>query len=178
MNKLTDEQRKLIEENMNLVYFTVDRYFKKSYFIVEKEELIQEGFFSLCKCIPFYDEKKGKISTFIVKCIKKHLSFYIMKRVKNNIQTCDISKVENIIKYEDYYNFTNEKQLEEFLKKYMPEPASSMAVDFYIHNMKWEEVAKKYDYKNKKAACSIVKSKMKRIKNSTYLKNKYIELFI
>ena len=61
---------------------------------------------------------------------------------------------------------------------YMPEPTSSMAVDFYIHNMTWEEVSKKYGYKNKKAACSIVKSKMKRIKNSTYLKNKYIELFI
>ena len=176
--KLTDEQKKLVEENLNLVYFVVDRYFKKSYFLVEKEELIQEGFLALCKCIPFYDEKKGKISTFIVKCVKKHLSFYIMKRVKNNIQTCDISKVENVLKYDDSYNYSNEEQLEEFLKRYMPEPASSMAADFYIHNMNWEEVARKYCYRNKLAACSMVWSKMKIITKNTYLKNKFIELFI
>lgn len=178
MKKLTEEQKKLIEENMNLVYFVVDRYFKNSYFFVEKEELIQEGFFALCRCIFFYDEKRGKISTFIVKCVKSHLAFYIMRKMKKNIQTCDISKVENVLKYDDNYNYSTEKQLEEFLKRYIPEPEASAAADFYIHNMNWEEVAKKYSYRNKIAACSLVRSKMKRISENTYLKNKYKELFI
>lgn len=178
MKKLTEEQRELVEKNINLVYFTVNKFFWRSFVIVEKEELYQEGMFALCKCIPFYDSKKGEISTYIVKCVKKHLSEYMIRKVSKHAKTIPLEKIEETCTYYDTYNIDVRDSLKEFLDKYLKEKPAKMAYDHYVNNMEWQELAEKYGYADRKAACAILGQNMKRISESKYLKNKYIDLFI
>lgn len=173
--KLTEEQKKLVEENRNLVYFTINRFFQNSFAIVEKDELIGEGMLALCKCIPYYDSGKGCISTFITKCIKKHLSYYIMRKMKRKLDVVNIDDVSKKLSYYDDYDFDMNKNLEEYLHKILKEPFASMAVDFYIYNKSWKEIAIRYNFKNRETACALLNSKLKNIPED---RNKFIELFL
>lgn len=176
MKKLTEEQKKLVEENMNLVYFVIHKYYKFNFPFVEKEELFQEGMYALCKCIPYYNENKGKISTFVVKCVKKHISYYLLDR--DNIKTVSYENIEKDAIYYDEYDMDINESLKEFLYKYLKEKPAKMAIDHYINNMEWEEIAKKYGYVDRKAACAILQQNFKRLSESEYLKNKFIDMFI
>ena len=53
-----------------------------------------------------------------------------------------------------------------------------MAIDHYINGLDWEEVAKKYGYADRKAACAILQQNFKRLSENNYLKNKFIDMFI
>ena len=71
MEKLNMEQQKLVEDNLNLVYFIVEKYFYMNYGYIEKDELVAEGFLCLCRCAKFYNKDKGvKFSYYACKCIK------------------------------------------------------------------------------------------------------------
>lgn len=68
MIRLTDEQRKLAEENMDLVRYVISRYIGKK--LVHDEDLVSTGYIGLCNAAAAYDEKKDlRFSTFAVKCI-------------------------------------------------------------------------------------------------------------
>lgn len=178
MKKLTEEQKKIAEENMNLVYFVINKFYKFNFPYVEKEELIQEGMYALIKCIPYYDETKGCISTFICKCVKKHISYYLLNR-NDNIKTIPYENIEkDAIYYYDDYDIDVSDSLKEFLYKYLKKKAADMAVDHYINKIGWEELAEKYGYADRKAACAIMQQNFKRLSESDYMRNKFIDLFI
>lgn len=178
MKRLTEEQKKLVEENIRLVYFVVDRYFKNNFLYIEKSELVSEGMLALCQCIPYYDSEKGSISTFCCKCIKKHLANYLDKYYNKRIITVCIDDYKEIGSYYDKYDIDLTKELKEFLYKYLPDKTAGMAFDYYVNNMDWEQITKKHGYKDRLSACANVQQNLKRIGKSSYLKNKYIELFI
>lgn len=177
MKKLTEEQKKMVEENMNLVYFVIHKYYKFNFPFVEKDELIQEGMYALVKCIPYYQEEKGKISTFVVKCVKKHISYYLLNR-NNNIKTIPIETIEKDAIYYDDYDIDISDSLKEFLYKYLKPKPAEMAIDHYINGLDWEEVSKKYGYADRKAACAILQQNFKRLSESEYMRNKFIDMFI
>lgn len=61
---LSDEQRKLVEDNLNLVYFYIHRYKLP----VDDSDI---GYIALCKAAKTYDESKGaKFSTYAMFCIQ------------------------------------------------------------------------------------------------------------
>lgn len=178
MERLTEEQKRMVEENIRLVYFVVDRYFKNNYNYIEKSELISEGMYALCQCMPYYNSEKGSISTFCCKCIKRHLVNYLNKYYNKKIATVSIDDYKETGSYYDKYDIDLTKELKEFLYKYLPEKTAGMAVDFYINNMDWEQVTKKHGCKDRLSACATVQQSLHRIGKNNYLKNKYIELFI
>lgn len=73
------ERDNLIKDNYKLVYFVVNKYFKKLNTNI-KEELISEGFLSLVNRTSSFDASKGySFTTYIVKCIYHDLIRYLKK---------------------------------------------------------------------------------------------------
>lgn len=59
-------RQKLIEDNMNLVYFVIHQHFPR---YVNDEDLVQVGMIGLCKAADSWSEDKGAFSTFATSCI-------------------------------------------------------------------------------------------------------------
>lgn len=59
-------RQKLIEDNMNLVYFVIHQKFPR---YIADEDLVQVGMVGLCKAANVWDENKGSFSNFAVNCI-------------------------------------------------------------------------------------------------------------
>lgn len=74
-------KNKLIEDNMNLVYFLVKRYYPT---YISNEDVIQEGMVGLCKAASTYDEGKSKFSTYASYCIMNQIKKYFASNAKHN----------------------------------------------------------------------------------------------
>lgn len=68
---MTEEQKKLVEENMNLVYFTLSRYYP---WLLQDEDARSVGMIGLMIAAQNWDPSRGKFSTFAVKVIKREIS--------------------------------------------------------------------------------------------------------
>ena len=62
-----NDKHKLIEENMKLVYFTINKQFP-SY--IHDEDVIQHGMIGLCKAANTWKEGGAQFSTYAVNCIR------------------------------------------------------------------------------------------------------------
>lgn len=68
------DKKQLIEDNMNLVYFVVNKYYPTFQF---DEDVIQEGMVGLCKAAEKFDESRGTaFSTYAVKSIINEIRMY------------------------------------------------------------------------------------------------------
>lgn len=74
-------KNKLIEDNMNLVYFLVKRYYPT---YITNEDVIQEGMVGLCKAASTYEEGKSKFSTYASNCIMNQIRKYFSSNAKHN----------------------------------------------------------------------------------------------
>ena len=63
-------KHQLIEDNMNLVYFVIRRYYPKH---ITNEDIIQLGMVGLCKAAEKYEPDKGQFSTYATKCIRTEI---------------------------------------------------------------------------------------------------------
>ncbi len=63
-------KQKLIEENMNLVYFTINKYFPR---YSNDEDMIQTGMVGLCTAAQYWNESKGSFSTYAIRIIRNQL---------------------------------------------------------------------------------------------------------
>ena len=68
---MTEEQKKLVEENMNLVYFTLSRYYP---WLLQDEDVRSVGMIGLMLAAQKWEPSRGKFSTFAVKVIKREIS--------------------------------------------------------------------------------------------------------
>lgn len=68
--RMTDEQRKLVEQNHNLIY---DFLYKNELNIEEYYDIAAIG---LCNAAIKYDSKKGKFSTLAFKCMKSEVNHH------------------------------------------------------------------------------------------------------
>lgn len=73
------DQTKLIEDNMKLVYFTVNKYYPRH---IADEDVIQVGMIGLINAAQMYDESKGAFSTYACKCIRNEINKEFMARKK------------------------------------------------------------------------------------------------
>lgn len=73
LTKLTDDERRMVEEHMKLVHYTVYKLANKGWLKPNQEEdALQEGMIGLMKAVRYYDPEKGnKFSTFAVRCIQQ-----------------------------------------------------------------------------------------------------------
>jgi RNA polymerase sporulation-specific sigma factor len=75
LKKLTDEQRKMVEDNLPLVTFIAKRYFSKTDYI-KNQDILQEGILAMVKAIPKYDSDKAKLSTYLYPTIDGRLKYF------------------------------------------------------------------------------------------------------
>ena len=146
---LSNEQKKLIEDNYKLVLYVVNKYFKKDFFYIDREELISEGNYWLCRCSKYYNEDKSKFSTFACNCLIRHLSDYVKNKFKKGKNEVSIELLENYeISYNDTYSYDLKDDLVDFLKPFMCEKHINMVIEHYIEDVDWKIIAIKYGYKN------------------------------
>ena len=77
MNK---DQQKLVEDNLNLVYFIVNKYYPT---YIQDEDIIQCGMLGLCKASEQWDETVA-FSTYATVCIRNEIRYELRKRKKHN----------------------------------------------------------------------------------------------
>ena len=74
MIKLTEKQKQLVEENINLAYSFANQNYTKVALIYDYDEVLSICFESLTRASIYYSEDKNiKFSTFAYKCMKRNL---------------------------------------------------------------------------------------------------------
>ena len=88
------EREQLIIEKMPLVDKVYNKNFRNSYFYIDKDDLIQEGYIGLINGIDTYNDKKGKLNSYLYICIKNRMINYCNKvfKYKNEISLDEIIK--------------------------------------------------------------------------------------
>lgn len=77
-------QQKLIEENMNLVYFTIHKFYSN---LITDEDIIQCGMVGLCKAANTWDESVSTFANYACCCISYEINNELKrrKRQKNTL---------------------------------------------------------------------------------------------
>lgn len=73
------DKNKLIEDNMNLVYYLISRYYPT---FIKDEDLIQCGMVGLCKAANSSNAIKYKFSTYASACILNEIKSEFIRRKK------------------------------------------------------------------------------------------------
>lgn len=68
---LTEEQKKLVTDNHNLIYYCVPSY--------DRDELYDVAAIALCKAAATYNKDASKFTTYAIKCITNELRLYHRK---------------------------------------------------------------------------------------------------
>ena len=180
MKKLNIEQQKLVENNINLVYYIVDKYFYMNYEYYSREDLVSEGFICLCRCALFFDSSKGvKFSWYACRCIKKHLVRVLQDHFKKTFETYDIVDYQENFSYEDKYNLYNVRdEIEEFLKEYLTEKQIKVLIRYYFDGKNTQQIAEEVGYKDKNSVNTIRIKILKKLRNNDKFKNEYIKYFM
>ena len=71
---------KQIEENMNLVYFIIHKYYPT---FAADEDIVQSGMLGLCKAVNTFDENKSTFSTYASACIRNEIAKEFTARKKH-----------------------------------------------------------------------------------------------
>jgi RNA polymerase sigma factor (sigma-70 family) len=76
---LNQRKRKLVEQNLNLVHFCIQRFIHAHNGIrpIEYQELYSEGLLALCIAAANFKSTKASFSTYATKVIRNHLINYI-----------------------------------------------------------------------------------------------------
>ena len=180
LEKLNDEQKKLVEDNIKLIYYTINRFFYGNLKYVDIEDLVGEGYIQLCLSSISYNKNLGySFSTYFIKCYKNHLTKYLQNHYKKNFETYDIQDFYEAFSKEDTYNLeeNNEQQVRELLEKYLSKKKTNILIDFYFKKMTHEEIAKKYGYKTEHVVNTLRCTAIKKLKNKEEFKKLYFEYF-
>lgn len=84
---MTEKQKKLVEDNMKLVYFVLHKYYPAYAY---DEDIAQIGMLGLCKAATTFDEMKGKFSTYAFRVIKNEIGMEFRRR-RNLPQTISLN---------------------------------------------------------------------------------------
>ena len=78
------DKQKLVEDNMNLVYYLINKYYPT---FLHDDDVIQEGMLGLCQAASSYDSGRCKFSTFASVCILNRIRYYFRESAKYNSVT-------------------------------------------------------------------------------------------
>lgn len=85
-----EEIDSLFEKNINLVYFTVNKYYSD---LKDDDDLIQEGMIGLYRACKTWDPSKSTFSTYAVAVILNALRYELRKRNKQYNTICSIDDI-------------------------------------------------------------------------------------
>lgn len=74
-------QQKLIEDNMNLVYFTIHKFYPN---MIADEDIVQCGMVGLCNAAQTWDESRSNFTTFACRCIGYEINNELKRRKRHN----------------------------------------------------------------------------------------------
>lgn len=102
---LTEEQKRIVEENHNLIYWYCHKY------NLDIEEYYGLFAIELCKAIQSYDPQKSKISTYIIRAFwNKHVNYDKRKKTNKRKVNEDIISID-----QDFGQDGEEAKLSDFL---------------------------------------------------------------
>lgn len=142
MRVLTIEQRKIIEENHDLIH----KFAKiKRLPIDEYYDVLA---FGLCRAAKYYDEKKGQFISIAYCCMKSEVCNY-QKKLNNKIifikkdiekisSNADKNAIDNMLNYDILKSFLNKKELQ--ILKYVISGFSQQEIS-NILNCKQQNIA-------------------------------------
>lgn len=134
----------VINDNQGLVVSVANKLYRKNK-LYSRGDLEQIGYLSLAKSLHKYDESRGKLSTFMVTCIKNDMLKFMKK---NKLQNQSFPETETYKSIEDM----------------------SIISDYETNDPVYNEVLRrKYNGESNKSICStmnISKSKLKKIIDS------------
>jgi len=78
---LNEEQKKLVEDNIALVHFTLRKHFSAS--LAKDEDIISAGYEGLCIAAGKYDPERGAFSSLAVQCIRNLIRTELYYRSKH-----------------------------------------------------------------------------------------------
>lgn len=76
MEKLTDEQKKMVEDNLAFATYVAKKYLKKNDYITN-QDIIQEARIAMIKAIPRFNPDIAKFSTYMYPTIDGHLKRFV-----------------------------------------------------------------------------------------------------
>lgn len=109
-----EDRNKLVEENLNLVYFMVDKHFAT---YVDRDELIGVGYEGIIKAADKFDKSKNiKFCTFACRCIYNEISRYLNTlnyncRKANTVAYSIDSKIDCVgedLTFKDVFNISED----------------------------------------------------------------------
>lgn len=93
---MTNEQDKLVLDNMKLVYFLVNNKFYNN------EDFIEVGIIGLIKGVRSYDSSRGfKLSTYLSRCIINEINMYIRNNAKRKNDVSLDNMIEDNLTFHD-----------------------------------------------------------------------------
>lgn len=97
-HEMNDEQRKLVEDNITLVYSLVNKEYPT---FVHDDDIIQSGILGLCKAAMKWDSSKGAFSTLAFYCIRNEIRLELRSR-QRRVETVSLeTPVEDNLTLED-----------------------------------------------------------------------------
>lgn len=157
---------KLIEDNMNLVYYIIHKYYPT---YRNDEDLKQVGMLGLCKAADTWDGVSSKFSTYAFKCIVNTIRVelrnrsYIIPHISLDNQKFDNSD-DSCYEFiaSDEVDFLFNTQLESFIKTLKPREVE--LVNYMRLGLIQEEIAKKYNVTRQaiSVSCRRIKSKWRK----------------
>lgn len=95
---MNEQNKKLVEENMKLVYHVINTYYPNH---IGDEDLEQEGFIALCRAAEKFDDTKDtKFSTFACSTIHNYLRHYFTGLSRQK-RTANLVSLDLEIKHDD-----------------------------------------------------------------------------
>jgi RNA polymerase sporulation-specific sigma factor len=76
---MTDEQTRLVEDNVRLVYYFYGKLDKSETVIRERDDLISEGFIGLIKAAKSFIGGKSSFATYAARCITNQMFMWLRK---------------------------------------------------------------------------------------------------
>lgn len=74
--KLTEEQRKMVNDNLAFATYVAKKYFAKNDYL-KNQDIIQEAVYAMSKAMPKYDADKAKLTTYMYPTIDGHLKRFV-----------------------------------------------------------------------------------------------------
>ena len=109
MDQLTEEQQKICEENIKLVYFVASKFHTR---LMDYDDIVGYGYLGLVNGVKIFKSNlEYKLSTYLVKCVKNEI-LNELRHLKEvlNIDDYEISIKSNICENLEYKETLNNVQ--------------------------------------------------------------------
>lgn len=159
---MTEEQKKLVEDNVKLVFFVINKFFPC---YAQDEDMISIGTMGLLKAAQKWTPEKGKFSTLAVTAIKHQIGLEIQKS-KRQLRDDSKNRFENDSdKYDVFETLESPIDVEADVERRLDIAAAMKNLNLeqrellrmkYVEGLTFEEIAKIKGYTRQRAFEKVV----------------------